>query len=102
MRGRAAGHTKEPHRRKHSHHVSGIQSNIQDGRAILWAVDTEYRERIAPNDSNQRQSDRGARLQRTPRLFALHACERQMPAEPFILDGWPRPVVKAAFYTLLN
>ena len=25
-----------------------------------------------------------------------------MPPEPFILDGWPRKVVKAAFYTLLN
>jgi hypothetical protein len=25
-----------------------------------------------------------------------------MPPEPFILDGWPRKTVKAAFYTLLN
>ena len=30
------------------------------------------------------------------------ACERLMPPEPFIVDGWPRKDVKAAFYTLLN
>src|SRR5262249_39055132 len=30
------------------------------------------------------------------------SCERLMPPEPFILDGWPRKIVKAAFYTLLN
>jgi hypothetical protein len=31
-----------------------------------------------------------------------NALGRQMPAEPFILGGWDRKMVKAAFYTLLN
>lgn len=31
-----------------------------------------------------------------------NALGRQMPAEPFILGGWDRKIVKAAFYTLLN
>lgn len=32
----------------------------------------------------------------------LGCCTMLMPSEPFILDGWPRKVVKTTFYTLLN
>jgi uncharacterized protein YerC len=61
-------------------------------------IEKELRETIEINGYSTEEPDypeHHARL-----LYDL--CERLMPPEPFILDGWPRKIVKPAFYTLLN
>jgi hypothetical protein len=61
-------------------------------------IEKELRKTIEINGSPTEEPDypeHHARL-----LYDL--CERLIPPEPFILDGWPRKIVKVAFYTLLN
>ena len=61
-------------------------------------IEKELRETIAINGCPTEEPDYPEHHAR----LLYDSCERLMPPEPFILDGWPRKVVKAAFYTLLN
>jgi hypothetical protein len=61
-------------------------------------VERELRETIQINGNPTEEPDYPEHHAR----LLYDSCERLMPPEPFILDGWPRKVVKAAFYTLLN
>jgi hypothetical protein len=61
-------------------------------------IEKELRDTIEINGSSTEEPDYPEHHAR----LLYDSCERLMPPEPFILDGWPRKIVKAAFYTLLN
>src|SRR5262249_39473309 len=61
-------------------------------------IEKELRDTIGINGNSTEEPDYPEHHAR----LLYDSCERLMPPEPFILDGWPRKVVKAAFYTLLN
>jgi hypothetical protein len=61
-------------------------------------IEKELRDTIEINGNSTEEPDYPEHHAR----LLYDSCEWLMPPEPFILDGWPRKVVKAAFYTLLN
>jgi uncharacterized protein YerC len=66
--------------------------------AWYQSIEKELREKIEINGNPTEEPDYPEHHAR----LLYDTCERLMPTEPFILDGWPRKIVKTAFYTLLN